>query len=50
MGIYPYSADEKLICFPDDLLNVGNDYFDGLISQIYPSELHLNKAHFFEYL
>ena len=28
----------------DDLLNIGNDYFDGLISQIYHSELQLNKA------
>ena len=23
----------------DDLLNIDNNYFDGLISQIYPSEL-----------
>ena len=28
----------------DDLLNIDNDYFDGLISQICPSELQLNKA------
>ena len=28
----------------DDLLNIDNKYFDGLISQIYPSELQLNKA------
>ena len=28
----------------DDLLNIGNKYFDGLISQIYSSELQLNKA------
>ena len=28
----------------DDLLNIDNDYFDGLISQIYPSELQLDKA------
>ena len=28
----------------DDLLNIDNDYFDGLISQIYPSALQLNKA------
>ena len=28
----------------DDLLNIDNTYFDGLISQIYPSELQLNKA------
>ena len=28
----------------DDLLNSDNDYCDGLISQIYLSELQLNKA------
>ena len=27
----------------DDLLNIDNTYFDGLISQIYPQELQLNK-------
>ena len=28
----------------DDLLNIDNKYLDGLISQIYPSELQLDKA------
>ena len=28
----------------DDLSNIDNNYLDGLISQIYPSELQLNKA------
>ena len=28
----------------EDLLNIDNKYFDGLISQIYPSELQLDKA------
>ena len=28
----------------DDLLNIDNTYFDGLIIQIYPPELQLNKA------
>ena len=28
----------------DDLLNIDNTYFDGLINQIYPPELQLNKA------
>ena len=28
----------------DDLLNIDNKYFDGLISQIYPSEFQLNKS------
>ena len=27
----------------DDLLNIDNKYFDGLISQIYPSELQVNS-------
>ena len=30
----------------DDLLNIDNTYFDGLISQIYPPELQLNKANY----
>ena len=28
----------------DDLLIIDNNYFDGLISQIYPSEFKLKKA------
>ena len=24
----------------DDLLNIDNTYFDGMVKQIYPSELH----------
>ena len=28
----------------DDLLNIDNKYFDGLISQIYPPKLQLNEA------
>ena len=28
----------------DDILNIDNVYFDSMISQIYPSELQLNKA------
>ena len=28
----------------DDVLNIYNTYFDGMINQIYPSELRLNKA------
>ena len=27
----------------DDILNVNNVYFDNMVSQIYPSELQLNK-------
>ena len=28
----------------DDILNINNVYFDNMVSRIYPSELHLNKA------
>ena len=28
----------------DDLLNIGNIYFDQLLDRIYPTELQLNKA------
>ena len=28
----------------DDLLNIDNIYFDGMVKQIYPSELQLNVA------
>ena len=28
----------------DDLLNIDNYFFDSMVSHIYPSELHLDKA------
>ena len=28
----------------DDILNINNVYFDNMVSQIYPSELQLDKA------
>ena len=28
----------------DDLLNIDNPYFEGMVNQIYPPELHFNKA------
>ena len=28
----------------DDTVNINNVYFDNMVSQIYPSELQLNKA------
>ena len=28
----------------DDILNINNIYFDNMVSQIYPSEIQLNKA------
>ena len=27
-----------------DLLNIGNSYLEGMVNQIYPTELQLNKA------
>ena len=30
--------------YPDDLLNIDNDFFDTMVNRIYPSELQLNKA------
>ena len=29
----------------DDILNINNIYFDNMVSQIFPSELQLNKAY-----
>ena len=28
----------------DDILNINNVYFDNMVSQLYPSELQLNKV------
>ena len=28
----------------DDLLNIDNPYFEGMVNRIYPPELRLNKA------
>ena len=28
----------------DDILNINNVYFDNIVSQLYPSELQLNKV------
>ena len=30
----------------DDLLNIDNPYFEGMVNQIYPPELQLNKARY----
>ena len=32
----------------DDLLNIDNPYFEGMINRIYPPELQLNKANTFD--
>ena len=34
--------------YRDELLNIDNPHFEGTVSQIYPSELHLNKANISE--
>ena len=33
----------------DNILKIYNFYFDTIVSQIYPSELHLNIANTFDY-
>ena len=32
----------------DDIVNINNVYFDNMVSQIYPSELQLNKTNTFD--
>ena len=33
-----------LLTLHPDILNINNVYFDNMVSQIYPSEIQLNKA------
>ena len=40
-GIEAFNSTSRYL---DDLLNIGNPYFEGMVNQIYPSELQLNKA------
>ena len=37
-------AFNKSSRYLDDILNIDNVYLDNMVSQIYPSELQLNKA------
>ena len=37
-------AFESSSRYLDDLLNIDNPYFEYIVDQIYPTELHLNKA------
>ena len=30
--------------YPGDLLNIDNPYFEGMVNQIYPRELQLDKS------
>ena len=39
--IYAFNTTSRYL---DDILNINNVYFDNMVSQIYPSELQLNKA------
>ena len=39
-GVYITQTSRYL----DDLLNIDNPYFEGMVNQIYPPELQLNKA------
>ena len=39
--IHAFNATSRYL---DGILNINNVYFDNMVSQIYPSELHLNKA------
>ena len=42
--IYIIDAFNTTSRYLDDILNINNVYFDTMVSQIYPSELQLNKA------
>ena len=33
----------------DDLLIIDNPYFEGMVNQIYPTQLQLNKTKYFRY-
>ena len=37
-------AFDSISRYLDDLLNIDNPYFEGIVKQIYPPELRLNKA------
>ena len=38
-------AFNSISLYLGDLLNINNNFFDGMVNHIYPSELHLNKVH-----
>ena len=39
--LVPFNSISRYL---DDLLNIDNPYFEGMVNQIYPPELQLNKA------
>ena len=42
--VYIVDASNTTSRYLNDTLNIDNVYFDTMVSQIYPSELQLNKA------
>ena len=40
-GVKAFNSTSRYL---DDLLNIDYSYFDQMVSQIYPTELQLNKA------
>ena len=44
LAAYLLKAFNSTSRYLDDLLNIDNPYFEGMVNQIYPSELQLNKA------
>ena len=46
---YGFRQEDFFVFFPIlAFLNINNVYFDNMVSQIYPSELQLNKAAFLD--
>ena len=42
--IEAFNSTSRYKMYLDDLLNIDNPYFEGMVNQIYPPELQLNKA------
>ena len=44
LGLEIIGAFKSTSRYLDDLLNIDNPYFEGMVNRIYPPELQLNKA------
>ena len=44
ISMHVIDAFNTISRYLDDTLNINNVYFDNMVSQLYPSELQLNKA------
>ena len=44
-GVDPFNSTSRYL---DDLLNIDNLYFEQMVSQIYPTELQINKVTSFQ--